>query len=212
MAGLAWDGFIGFLGTLSNIFANPAVGTNFALWASQFLDLIPGMKELRQGFSDWLHSWAEVDGSFIDTAMMKFFQDIPGVASQAWQAITIATIQHWNNLVGFIETGINGIIKGFVSFVNQIINGINKIISGINKLTGSNIARIQPFVVDQIKLGRVSLGYEVGSPAGAPNKGQIGPSNTYITVQGSVIAERQLEQIMDDKFKQWMKDRGFTGF
>ena len=65
---------------------------------------------------------------------------------------------------------------------------------------------------DLIKLGRVSLGYEVGSPAGAPNKGQIGPSNTYITVQGSVIAERQLEQIMDDKFKQWMKDRGFTGF
>lgn len=201
---------VAFFAQLSNIFANPAMGTNVALWASQFLGLIPGVKELRQGFSDWLNTWGKLDGSFIDTAVMKFFNDLPGVASSAWQAVTIATVTQWNVLIGYIETGINNVLKGFSNFVNVFINGINSIISGINKAFKSNIPMIQPFVIQNISLPKIDT--NVGSPAGSSNVGQIGPSNTYITVQGSVITERQLMDLVDNKFKEWMKSRGFTGF
>lgn len=201
----------GFLGTISNIFANPAVGTNLAFFASQFLELIPGMKELKQGFSDWLHTWAEVDGSFIDTAMMKFFQDLPIMAKNAWDFITISTVRTWNDIIGFIETGINFVIKGFSDFVNKIIAGFNSIIKGINKIPGFSIPLIPNFQIEGIQLPRLNTG-DIGNPAGSPNGNVQGPTNTYITIEGSVLSEREFTSLMDSTFKKWMKDRGFTGF
>jgi hypothetical protein len=193
----------GFLATLSNVFANPAVGTNFALWASQFLDLIPGMKELKKDFGDWLRSLGTIDLRWLDSLTKGLPETIVAIK----KSVSDFFLKVIPNLA---IAGFNEIIKGFTNFANWIIGKINFLIAGINKIAGKFGVKIQPLqtistnLIPAINTDNTSPVQGPGQPASA--------GNTYITVQGSVITERQLMGLVDDKFKEWMKSRGFTGF
>lgn len=208
--------FIPSLSALANPFI--AIGVAMSLiggYIADFLVGLLGISEWRENNGKLLTEFFTVSiplalgqaGAFISNF---FLNDLPNWASQGWKAVSDIFVFTWNTLMTIIEKGINGALKGFSDFVNTIINGINSIISGINRAFKSNIPKIQPFVVQNISLPKINS--DVGSPAGSPNGGQIGPSNTYITVQGSVISEREFKSLMDNTFKQWMKDRGFTGY
>ena len=137
-----------------------------------------------------------------------FLNDLPNWAASGWKTVSDIFVKTWNDLMGFIEVGINFAIKAFSDFVNKIIAGFNAIIKGINKIPGFNIPLIPQFKLEGIKIPKIGDGGTGANPSG----GTIGPSNTYITVQGSVLSEKELKSFMDSTFKQWMKDRGFTGY
>ena len=208
--------FIPALSALANPFI--AIGIAVSLAGKLIADFLVGLL----GISEWRENNGKLLTDFFTISipmalgqagqfLANFFMvDLPLWAANGWLMVTNSFVTTWNILMGFIETGINLALKGFASFVNSIINGINKIISGINLAFKSNIPKIGAFSVPNISLPRIVN--DVGSPAGSPNGGQIGPTNTYITVQGSVLSEREFKSLMDDTFKKWMKDRGFTGY
>src|SRR3990167_3654419 len=198
---------------MGGIFSAIALGVAFAAEALyKFLLGIEDMDKWREGNIKALVTFFTVDipnalgqaGLFLTNF---FLSDLPRWASDGWMMVSDVFVKTWNILMGFIETGINGALKGFSDFVNKIISGINKIISVINKAFKSNIPIIAPFVIQNISLPKIDN--NVNRPSGS-NQGVIGPSNTYVTVQGTVLSEREFTSLMDSTFKKWMKDRGFT--
>lgn len=206
------------LGPALGLIANPfiAIGTAMSLLGGYIADFLVGLL----GLEEWRKNNGKLLEDFflvaIPTALGAagqylsnfFLNDLPTWASQGWKTVSDVFVKTWNGLMGFIETGINLAIKGFSNFINMIINGINSIIAGINKISNSKLSLIPAFVVQGINIPRIDQ-------STAPVQGPVQPAtagSTYITVQGSVITERQLMGLVDDKFKEWMKSRGFTGF
>lgn len=151
--------------SITAFFSNPALSQGLPFFVSQFLDLIPGMKELKQSFSDWLHSLGTLDATWLDQAVPKFFnEDIPLALGQAGIALTQfflndlplwagtglkmlsdAFIFTWNSIIMTTNAGVNAVISGVNSIINGAISAINAFISAINN------------ILKKAKLGTISL-------------------------------------------------------
>ena len=161
-----------------------------------------------------------------------FLTDLPTWAMNGFNMVKTAFVTVWNGIVKTLEGGINSFMGGFESFLNGIINGINRIISGLNKLPFVSIAKISPVSLPRVSIPLIPAkdGFEgmVNSPtmflageSGAehvsitPNGGSRSSSGTtinqYITVQGSLVSERELFRIIGKHQKTKYKRLGFTG-
>lgn len=180
--------------------------TGVAIGAAVFPSIDAWLKENNEGYAKWAEFRDTVMGPAINDFFMK---TIP-------ETITKGFTTAWNGALTITQNVVNGIITGIEKLVNSFISAINSMIDAYNKTAGKIFGQLGK--LGTVSLPRINLNEymiksnEVGSPAGSPAKGQIGPTNNYITVQGSVITERQLMSLVDDKFKEWMKSRGFTGF
>lgn len=209
MGGMAGVGasVLAFFAGLASVFANPAMGQGLAFFVSQFLDFIPGMRELRQVFAEWLHSWAEVDGTFIDTAMAKFFaEDLPNAiaATQEWfggltesiitffteslpsalgDAALYLTNFFLSDFPGWVAASA-GIISGMFANLwdavkNMTFNAFEYVIDQVTSFVNKARSMLQK-LIDFIVQGVRALGGRISGTSGSS-------TNQYSGMQGSAV-------------------------
>ena len=159
-------GALAILGTaVTAFFAIPALVSALPLFASRFLDLIPGMKELQKSFGEWMRSLGTLDATWLDEAVPKFFnEDIPlavGNAGIALSQFFLTDLPLWSGIglellkTAFITT-FNGIISAINFGVNSVISGINLIINGAISAINSFISAINR-ILTRARLGTIPL-------------------------------------------------------
>lgn len=208
----AITGFTNFAGAVVGFFANPALSQGLPFFVSQFLGLIPGMKELKIVFSDFLHSLGTIDATWLDQAIPDFFNiiipmaignagayltnfflvDMPKWGSDGLKLLSDAFIATWNSIISTTNLGVNAVISGVNSIINGAISAINAFISAINNIlkkaklgTISLIPKFQGIPTIDIPLIKAATGFN-----GMVNRpttflaGEAGPESVSITPNG----------------------------
>ena len=103
----------------------------------------------------------------------------------------------------------NTIIGAVEGLINTIIDGINRLIMAYNAVA-SKLGLGKLALLQHVSFDRLTLPEAPNKAANGPQ--QQGPSNTYITVQGSILTERELMNMVDDNSKQSFKRRGLAEF
>ena len=204
--------FTTFASIVGAFFASSAIVSALPLFASRFLDLIPGMKELQKSFGEWLRSLGTLDATWLDEAIPKFFnEDIPLAVGNAGLALTqffltdlplwagtglellkTAFITTWNGIVSAVNVGINSVISGINFIVNGAITAINSFISMINRILSrarlSSIPLIPSFSgIPQVSLPLIAAAKGFDGMVNRPTMflaGEAGPEQVSITPNG----------------------------
>lgn len=212
LGGLIPGAFTAFATAVSGFFSSPALTQGLPFFVAQFLDLVPGMKELKQNFSDWLHSLGELDATWLDQAIPKFFnKDIPLALGQAGIALTQfflsdlpnwgttglkmlsdAFTATWNMIIQTTNAGVNAVISGVNYVINGVITFINSLISAINsKLKRLGLGTIQklPAVegIKPINIPTIAAAKGFNGMVNSPTMflaGEAGPEQVSITPNG----------------------------
>lgn len=195
------SGFGGLFGGFTSFFAALPTGmTNFALFASQFLDLIPGMIEAQAAFGE---------------AMRVFFrQMLPSFTTYGIQVIT-----------NFINIAGKTLVEGVNRIVRAVVNAINVLISAYNSAASVlNLPKITPLKFTPVNWSPVGVTQTSTFPGGissqtnpgefiTPNVGHVGGvsggTQVYITVEGSILSLRELDAALDKSLKRQLIQRGF---
>jgi hypothetical protein len=157
-----------------------------------------------------------------------FLTDLPNWATLGWETVKTVFITVWNAISKGLEGGINGFLGGFEGFVNAIINGINRIIRGLNKLPGVKIGQISPISLPRVSIPTIAAANGFEGMVNSPTMflaGEAGPESVSITprgksgggiiinihnhIGGSVLAEKQLVEIMDRNLKSELRRRNY---
>lgn len=170
--------------------------------------IFPTIDEWLKSWNEGYRKWAEFRDTVMKPALDEFFlKTIPdSIKTGLWGA--------WKAAVKISITAINAIGSGVTFLINVIREGINVLISAYNsfaKLTGRPTVKLLP------KLTFTPLEVpDFGEKIVGNNVTKNGIPGTlvynYVTVQGSVIRERELVGIVDKNMKGNLKNKGFTGF
>ena len=191
--------FIGGLGTaFGSLIAFfeflPTGMTNFALFASTFLDLIPGMIEAQTKFGD---------------AMRYFFRVLlPITATIGLQIVT----NLMNGIGKALVDGINMVVKGIVNAINTLIRIYN---AAASRLKLGTIPTINFTPIAFTPIGGTALTNPSGispetNPGLFPRTSGGGGGNTInITVQGSILTENDIKKVFDKWLKNDLQTVGF---
>ena len=211
-AGLAGGAIALLTSGVAAFFAIPALVTALPLFVSQFLSLIPGMKELRISFGEFMKSLGTLDGTWLDVAIPKFFnEDIPlaignaGIALSQffltdlplWSGIGLellktAFITTFNGIISAINFGVNSVISGINLIINGAISAINSFISAINRiLTRARLGTI-PLIpsfsgIPTVNLPLIAAAKGFNGMVNSPTMflaGEAGPEQVSITPNG----------------------------
>ncbi|MGY5148641.1 MAG: hypothetical protein ACW9W3_01090 [Candidatus Nitrosopumilus sp. bin_68KS] len=224
LAGIASS--VGFLVTgIGAAFA----GTPIADW---IVSQIPALQDFRDNYlkpildTFFTQTIPQALGSAAEFLANFFLNDLPNWGLSGLTLLHGAFVATWNSIIQATEGFVNNALSGIESFINSVIRAINRAISGLNKLPGVSIGHIS-----SVSLGRVSIptiaaanGFEgmVNNPTNfmvaenSPEYVSVTPLSKQpstgitmnITVQGSILSERQLQKVVSDGLKSRLKQRG----
>lgn len=212
-------------------------GTETDIIGKSVQDGIKTAEPYIQSFIDLLTNGLPQAYSINDTAINESMMvNIPTTILESTPIIQQGYRDLWNGMIeitnsagGTIVSAVNSIFMSLINALNSAIRAYNSAARKIGKSTVSTVS-YAPSTYTPIPLIAAARGFEgmINQPTmfmtgeNGPEHVSVTPNGggrnggggniMYVTVQGSILSERQLFKKLDDLQKQNLKGLGFTGY